>query len=351
MPNLIRYQEIPGSLAISFLQSLFTVTNTNGLTQSDVLAAAGISIDDASENQRISGNKYCHLLDVAADMSQDSDFGLHVGEAIKPGHYGVLGYACMSSINFEEIFYRVQRYQYLVSDIGSSTICCLNSKHDNIIKFKFECKVLPYPPRQLAEEHLAGVVTFGRWICGIDRAPLKVHFQHSEPQNIAEHLRIFSCPVLFNQDETALYFPISYIVDKLPQADPVVSQMMDSYAEEQLVKLPIGGELINQVGAAVATLLQNGEPSLENLAKYIQVSQRSLQRKLKEEQLSYQSLLDKIRHQLSLVYIQQKQLSLTDIAFLLGFSEQSSFQRAFKRWTGQTPGRHRRNSYNANHNK
>ena len=326
-------------MAVSFLQSLFDVVRNTPISQEALLDAADLKLILSEDNcQRISGNEYCYLLDVASAKCKDVDFGLHVGEAIKPGHYGVLGYACMSSRTFEEIVGRMQRYQYLVSDIGANTI----QQQGDTIQFQFECNTSPYPPRQLAEEHLAGIVTFFHWIGRADKAPTRVHFQHSTPDNINEHKRIFACPVLFDQAETAIYFPAAYLTEALPQADSTVSKMMDSYAEELLAKLPKGEGLLDQTEVALAELLQNGEPSLEGLASHLGINIRSLQRRLKEFNLSYHGLLEKIRHQHALSYIHQERLSLTDIAFLLGFSEQSSFQRAFKRWTGETPGRFRK---------
>lgn len=107
-------QQIPGSLAVSFLQSLFDVVRNTPISQEALLEAAGLDLILTEDSyQRISGTQYCHLLDVAAAQCKDVDFGLHVGEAIKPGHYGVLGYACMSSRTFEETVRRMQRYQYL----------------------------------------------------------------------------------------------------------------------------------------------------------------------------------------------------------------------------------------------
>ena len=211
------------------------------------------------------------------------------------------------------------------------------------VKFQFDCKASPYPPRHLAEEHLVGIMIFSQWISSTTSSPSEVCFQHPKPSDTSEHERIFSCPILFDQNETAIYFPIEFLAAPLTQADPVVSKMMDGYAEQQLIKLPKGENLIDQSRVALATLLQSGEPSLEKLANHLEINMRSLQRRLKEEGLSYQSLLEKTMRQLALAYIQQSHLSLTDIAFLLGFSEQSSFQRAFKRWTEETPGRYRKN--------
>lgn len=108
MPTIKKTQHIPGTLAVSFLQSLFDTVRKSGFTEEDILKAAEIEFKSAEDNhQRISGNQYCHLLNIAVEQCKDDDFGLHMGESIKPGHYGVLGYACMSSATFEETFERM----------------------------------------------------------------------------------------------------------------------------------------------------------------------------------------------------------------------------------------------------
>ncbi len=333
------YQRLPGSLAVTFLQSVFEVTQRAGIEQQRLVTAAGLEpslLQDQS--QRISGDAYCQLLDTAASLCHDNDLGLHVGEAIKPGHYGVLGYACMSSSTVAEMIQRMLRYQSLVSDIGINRI---TAEGDNL-KLQFICDVSPYPPRHLVEEHLAGMVVFSRWLSSNQQSPNAVRFQHPQPDNIQEHQRIFNCPLFFGQTESAVLFPASAISLQLPQADPALSQLMDSYAEQQLATLPEGDGLLKEAHQALAELLKGGEPTLERLADKLGLSARSLQRSLKDEGLTYLELLDRIRRQLALSYIRQGHLSLTDIAFLLGFAEQSSFQRAFKRWTGETPGRYRR---------
>ena len=152
---------IPGSLAVSFLQSLASVVRQHGVSEQSVFDQVDIAVDQTKDShKRISGDEYCRLLDKASEICKDPNFGLHVGQAIQPGHYGVLGYACMSSKTFDEILNRMQRYQTLVSDIGHTSI----ELQEDLIQIKFSCDVKPYPPRHLAEEHLAGIVTFSRWV-------------------------------------------------------------------------------------------------------------------------------------------------------------------------------------------
>jgi len=330
---------IPGSLAISFLQSLTSVVQNSGISEQKLFAQAGLVIDQTKDShQRISGDEYCRLLDMAAKVCKDPNFGLHVGQAIKPGHYGVLGYACMSSKTLDEVLNRMQRYQTLVSDIGVNRF----ELKDENVKIRFDCDVQPYPPRQLSEEHLAGMVTFSRWIKQEDNSPEKIHFQHPEPEDTSEHQSIFNCPVLFSQAETAIYYASKYLTDPLPMAAPDVSKMMDGYAKKLLENMPEGEGFHEQASKALVILLQDGKPSLERLSKQLNIDVNTLKSRLKAEDISYQNLLDTSRRTLALTYIAQSSLSLTDIAFLLGFSEQSAFQRAFKRWTGETPMRHRK---------
>lgn len=328
-----------GFLSTKFLQSLIEVCAHKGINLTQLQEDASIVIPDLADEQGIISNEaYCDLLESASKLCSDDYLGLHVGEAIKPGHYGVLGYACMSSNNLEDALQRALRYQTLVSDICQISI----QQKDNHVVQKFHFPYHPLPSKHLAEENVAGAVSFAKWIAGINSFPIEVHFQHSAPQDISEHQRIMGCEVLFDQPETLLLYSNDYLQTPLPQADNIMLQMMERYAEELLMKLPKSDSLIDKASAILADVLQSGEPSIEKLASAMSTNIRTLQRQLKIENINYQTLLDQVRQQLALIYINQDELSLTDIAFLLGFAEQSSFQRAFKRWTEQTPGRYRK---------
>jgi len=336
-------QGITGMVSTKFLESLFEASHEKGMDKEQLLNEASSSPISFDTNlDCISGSDYVYLLKLATEKLPDPDFGLHVGEAIKPRHYGVLGYACMSSKGVEDLIRRVDRYQCLVSNICSVST---TKNNDGIVQV-FSFGTCPLPPRQLAEENIAGALTFAKWISGCNTPPLYIHFQHPEPKNTGEHQRIFNCPIFFNQDRTEIQLPKEYILEDLPQADPSFAKKMDRYAEEQILKLPQSDSIIDQASVKLADLLQSGIPSIEKLADAMDINIRTLQRQLKAEGLGYKALLETTRGQLASIYMQQESLSLTDIAFLLGFSEQSSFQRAFKRWTGDTPGKYRKSLCN-----
>ena len=119
--------------------------------------------------------------------------------------------------------------------------------------------------------------------------------------------------------------------------------MLDRHAEELLAKYPPRDSLIDQVRNVIADEFRGGEPSLERIADHLGLTPRTLQRKLQELGTSYNDVLDQMRRQLAERYLREPQMAICEVAYLLGFSESSSFHRAFKRWTGVTPKEFRSN--------
>jgi AraC-like DNA-binding protein len=124
---------------------------------------------------------------------------------------------------------------------------------------------------------------------------------------------------------------------KIAQADASLCAVLDRHAEELLAKYPPRDSLIEQVRNLIAAEFRGGEPSLERIADNLGLTPRTLQRKLQELDTSYNDVLDQMRRQLAMRYLREPQMAICEVAYLLGFSESSSFHRAFKRWTGVTP--------------
>ena len=113
--------------------------------------------------------------------------------------------------------------------------------------------------------------------------------------------------------------------------------MLDRHAEELLAKFPPQHSLVDQVRSIITTELRGGDPSLEHVADKLSLTPRTLQRKLQDLGISHNALLDQMRRQLAMRYLREREMAICEVAYLLGFSESSSFHRAFKRWTGVTP--------------
>ncbi|MDG9670097.1 AraC family transcriptional regulator [Hahella sp. CR1] len=287
--------------------------------------------------QRLPTRLFGAMLEAAGALLHDANIGLHVGEQIKPGQYGVLGLSVMNCKTLREAIVRHERYERLVCDVGHTTY---RLDGDEVILSWDSCS--PDLSRHIAEENIASWTTFARWITGADVSPTLIRFQHSRPQDIQEHERLFRCPLQFSCDSIEVRFPVAYLDLPLRQHDPAMLALLDEYADRLLLQLNPEADFRDKVKAALTDLLQAGDISLKKTAQTLGLSERALQRRLQEEGRSYQQILDDTRRELALRQISDKRLDLSEITFFLGFADQSAFQRAFKRWTGRTPGQYRR---------
>jgi AraC-like DNA-binding protein len=178
-------------------------------------------------------------------------------------------------------------------------------------------------------------MTYGDSFC-----PSRILFQHSEPANVHAYYEYFRCELAFDADVTKLVMPVSVADEPLPGFNPQIVQQMDQMIIDYLAKLD-RNDVLGRARAAILKLLPSGEVSLESVANALNISARTLTRKLNDEGESFKNLLAKTRRDLSEKYIMDKSLTLTEISFLLGFSEASSFSRAYKSWTGRSPSLHR----------
>lgn len=335
---------LAGSVSVAYLQGLVDHLQRQGIAPATLLGHAQLTPEVlAQRDQRIAASVYLSLLGEGVRLSGDDCLGLHLGEAVRPGYYGVLGYLVMSCATLADALHRQARYASLVGDLG---LVGLDDEPprpgcEALVVHSWQ-PLLAQQQRQLSEETLAGWVSFGRWISGLDIPPTEVRFQHPAPADTSEHARIFRCPVLFEQADNALVFPKRLLDAPLGQADAQVRLMFDAYAERLLGELRRGQSVLDRARLELARQLPEQGPDLQAIASALALSPRTLQRRLREGGLSFSQLVDETRQQLALRYLRDPALELADIAFLVGFSESGSLARAFRRWTGGSPGEYRR---------
>ena len=141
----------------------------------------------------------------------------------------------------------------------------------------------------------------------------------------------------FRAPANRLSFASRFLAFPIAKADPSLCVLLDRHAEELLAKFPPRNSLVDQVRSIITGELRGGDPSLERVADQLGFTPRTLQRKLQELGASHNELLDQMRRQLAMRYLREREMAICEVAYLLGFSESSSFHRAFKRWTGVTP--------------
>ncbi|SDI81641.1 AraC-type DNA-binding protein [Pseudomonas delhiensis] len=335
---------LAGSISIAYVQGLVDHLERRGVAPQRLLA--GARLDPAVLDQRearIAASVYVDLLELGLALSGDADLGLHLGEAVRPGHFGVLGYLLMSCATLGDALHRQARYAELVGSLGRVELADEPPRagHEPLVRHRWE-PLLPRQQRQLAEETLACWLRFGHWISGRDQAPLEVRFRHPAPADTAEHRRIFRCPVLFGQADNALVFPRRLLALPLEQADSQIQRTLDAYAGRLLESIRRGDGVLERARQCLAERLPEQAVDLEALAGELALSPRTLQRRLRDSGLSFSRLVDETRQQLVLHHLRDPALELADVASLVGFSETGSLARAFRRWTGQSLGQYRR---------
>ena len=179
-------------------------------------------------------------------------------------------------------------------------------------------------------------------IAGSQWTQVEVQFAHPAPLDVGEHTRVFGAPVSFGCAANAFVVEREFLDRQVPPADERLYPVLKQYLDGVLAEMPREDRLLASIRRAVGEALHDGNPSLERVAKKSALSQRTLQRRLAQHGVDFKWLVEDTRHRFALSYLREPNHTLTEIACLLGYSEVSAFNRAFRRWTGATPSNFRR---------
>lgn len=217
--------------------------------------------------------------------------------------------------------------RYEVSSAGGTTVLALRADPSS------------RPANELCD--FAVAVPFQYGVRNVhDFRALEVVLPYPRPPHARELERFFGAPVRFAAPGIGLVFPEALLAAPLRAAAPELARLLESVAVERLAALPDSGDELAQVRQVLREAMRRGDASLEAVARRLRLSPRVLQRHLKTRGTGFAAELDAVRRDLALVLVRQS-LALQEIAFLLGFSEPAAFHRAFRRWTGESPGQHR----------
>ena len=329
-----------GRVTGTYLQPLLDAALARGVTLKKLALAAGLPENAlAPLPETLAAADYVRLLDVGAQLANDPHFGLHVGESVKLGTYTVYGLILLSCQNFGQVFQQTLRYEGLAHDLGRSDLLVQN----DLAQYQWHSH-FPNASRHLAESVFAGIRVFGNWLADTNLPPAPISFTHAAPEDCSEHRRIFGTAAVFNAPMNSASFDAALLSWPVPNADVSMYPVLQQHAEGLLrAKNQAQGDkgIVALVRANIIASLTQDRAKLALIAKELNLTQRTLQRKLSEAGSSFQQVLDNTRHELAKDYLGQQQLSLADIAFLLGYQEQSAFNHAFKGWFGISPGSYR----------
>lgn len=299
---------------------------------------AGANIDTTKffrPGSRILFSKMMTLWSQAAEVTGDVEFGFKVGSRVTPGDFFVLGYAWTASDTLHDAMQRLSRYINVLSTIGSQMQLRRRRGTFDLVETRLGRVVEPH---QAAYD--AGLVALLRMCDFVTREkvrPLSVALPQAANASTADYAGMLECPVTFGSDEEIWTFSTADIDAPLTGAVPDVANATDRIAENYIATLD-EGLVAQEVRQMLVQMLPSGHVDQDSVASKLHRSRSTLQRQLSGEGTSYRDILESTRQGLAEKYLQDSKFTQAQVAFMVGFSDQSNFARAFKRWTGMSPG-------------
>lgn len=277
--------------------------------------------------------------DALADKLGDPMLGLHTAMALPRGSYGLVEFVFRSAPTTREALDRLVRYVPLFNNLLVFSVVTQDGH------VQVEARIAGEPSclgRQANEFIMAIFFKIGREIAGQIWSPHRVWFAHPPPDDVSELARYFGTEdVAFAAGANGMSFDASLLDLPIPTADVALYSLLDREARERVARLGPNDEL-ETVREKVRLSLQHGEPSVDRVAHAMGMSTRALQRWLSSKSTTFRTVTDDVRRALAQVYLQDHRRPLTEVAFLLGYADLRAFARAYKRWTGTTPGAFRK---------
>lgn len=327
-------------LSLGFVQAILKGFERLGIDTDELLAAAEMkAFCEGGANAALTFEEQTALWDEAFRRTADVHLGLHWGEVAPTEPFGLVAEAVAASATLGDA---MERYIELHPLVSSTSALKLDRQPERA-RLSFRLKIPPFLfPRHLAEGFMVKLWRDIRRLVRGDVRLLEVSFEHPEPSSKDEHARIFGCPVRFSKQGNEMVLPATCLDTPLPSADAELSRRLDMETKAAMARLAAPDELVLRVREAIFDSLSSGDVAMASIARKIDRSAASLRRELTDRGLTFQRLLNGMRRELAAIYLQDRGWSLSDVAFVLGFSDPAAFKRTFKRWTGYSPGDYRR---------
>lgn len=292
------------------------------------------ALEDA--DNRIPFDIYIALMREACALCGDAALALHYGECIDMSEVSIVGLIMNASETMAEAFAQLQRFSALALEVeGAGERFGVDVRDGGL--WIVDQRLNPNDFPQLSE------VTFSRLACGPRRfLPqshiLEVHFTHPAPSYRKEYDRIFDCKVVFDRDWNAMRMHPEAAAWRVALQPRYVFGVLTERADMLMQSLNDSRTTRARVEGLILPILHKGDANADTIASAMGFSRQTLFRRLREEGVTFEDVLDDLRHRMALHYLEGRRASVNEIAYLVGFSDRASFSRAFKRWTGRNPG-------------
>ncbi len=323
----------------SWALCLWKAIDSYGLDCHSLFERAGLDLHIVEDpNARFPVSRMVKLWRLAVAATKDPCLGLTVAGFWHPTTLSALGYSWMASENLRDALERAHRYCRMITDAGTVTLSECSEGYRFVIQLDRSMSL----PNESLDAWMAVILNMCRISYRQEFCPLRIMLQRPEPEPTCskKFATFFQAPLEYSSSETAFIFDKKELNTPLPSANVELVRSSEKIIVDYLAKFDRTSVMM-QVKAKLFEQLPTGKTTEESIAKTLHMSTRTLQRKLKEEGTTYKQLLDDTRRELAAQYIKQSNISISEITYLLGFSEPSNFSRAYKRWMGQSPSEHR----------
>lgn len=295
-----------------------------------------IDLDDIE--MKVSLETNIAVMDALLQITGDKDIGLHLGEKATPPIIGQAGHLQQSSSDLLTAFKNTAQYTRTFTALFDYSVV---EKSDQIWLYYEPVQVWndidPENARQGIDVPFAATLNFMKTLSGQKVFPIKVLYRYAKIEDTSEHERIFKCKPLFNQSCNCIVFNKSDLEIPILSYNPQLNTVIKKLLQERLRKSQAGSRFSSTIRETISNNFEYDFPSLETISLGLNITPRTLQRKLQKERTNYRAISDSIKLELASTLLKYNELTISEIAYKLGYAEPAAFRKAFKQWTKRTP--------------
>lgn len=327
------------TVAAGFAKGLLDLAVARGAARDALLDQAGIEAADLQDSDgRLPFARYVALMRAGQRLAGDPALALHYGESVDIAQVSIVGLIGQASATMLDAFQQLNRYVALIVEtrnVDGGPRFRLTPDRDGLWMSDAREDAQDFP--ELTESAFAQIVTSPRRLH--DAAFVKaVHFTHADRGYREEAERIFGAPVTYSSDRNAVLIDASWAAGAVARLPAYAFGVLTDHADALLATLEASKTTRGRVESLLIPILHTGKTGMDLIADRMAMSRQTLFRRLKREGVTYEQVLDDLRHSMAMRYLAGRKVSVNETAYLVGFSDPAAFSRAFKRWTGASPG-------------
>lgn len=330
------------TVAANLFNAVFDYIQSEGYSEQELLDQAQLQ----SKRQVLTSSRvpllfYEHLFLAAEQLTGDSDIGFNIGRKPFPATWGVIYFLILSADSVDQILSMIKRYLPIAYDFIDFD---MSQVDETTFRMNLRYRHNHRPHQHVISHFMANwYAVAAKMSFDTEKVPRVIGFKNSAPDDSEIVQKTFEeAPVLFEQAEDFVEIPLESLGCKTISHNRDVYNLMTKHAEELLVGIRSKDKVTEEITREIVSILPEGNPKIEAVANRLNCSGRTLQRRLYERNLTYQQLVDNVRKEIAVSMLQANGESIENIALKTGFNDGSAFHRAFKRWTGLSPGQFRK---------